>query len=203
MSEFTQKRVNILKPESEHYLVSPLCCHILALLDNVNAAGKLLSQFLLPQKWGWAWGGTKKEQIQSLQDETLKSDSQRTSDNLLAGQDTEHPFYFIIWVLWAVTRQKCHACKIEAQFSKPFDPLPSWNIYSRDDTLQDDAESTELGIRKPGCNPSLSWTCCGLCKLLTPFTSPALLMTSKTLWILHRTLERSKCWSQCLSLCES
>ena len=74
----------------------------------------------------------KKEQTYSLQDETLKSGLLRTNGNLWLVKTQNIQFiYFIIWVLWAVTWQKCQARKIEAQFSKPFSPLPGWNISSR------------------------------------------------------------------------
>lgn len=134
-------------------------------------------------------GVKEKEQIQSLQDETLKSGFPRTSYNLwLVKTQKIHFINFIIWVLWAVTWQKWHMYKIEAQFSKPFYPLPRCNIYSRD-TPQDFAENTELGKRKPSSNPFLPWTYCGLANAYT-LNLVCPIITAKSLWILHKTVGR-------------
>lgn len=128
-------------------------------------------------------GKKEKKQTQILQDETLKSGLSRTSDNLWLVTSQGICFiYFIIWALWTVTQQKCHGCKIEAQFSKPFYLLHIWNIYSGD-TLQGVAGNAELGIWRPRCNSSLPWTC--LCKLLTPLTWSAPITTSKTVNLTH------------------
>lgn len=133
MSEFTQKRVNILKPESEHYLVSLLGCHILALLDNRNPTLNLLRSpfLLLAQKWGHRVGGGKgKSKHRLCQMKLLNQACQGPGTIYVWSRHSIHLIYFIICLLWAVTWQKCHACKIEALFSKPFSSLSSGNIYS-------------------------------------------------------------------------
>ena len=110
----------------------------------------------------------------------------RTNGNLWLVKTQNIQFiYFIIWVLWAVTWQKCQARKIEAVFKALFSP-PRLEYFFQGYPRQDVAENAELRRRRPRGTPSLQWACRGPGRLLSPFTSSAPRTTSKTGCVLTR-----------------
>lgn len=113
----------------------------------------------------------KREQTQSVPDETLQSGSRRTRWHLWPVKTASiHFIYFIIWVLWTVTWQKGHAMRARRKHSlqSPFIPSSVGVFILRicSETLQ------RTPGRELGTQPSLlsACTCCGLCRLHTPLT---------------------------------